>query len=369
MRGARDRRRAAHRLGRDRPDRRRVHAPRRARTASRPASATRAPSGIGGITLGGGVGYLVRKHGLTIDNLLAAEVVTADGELLRVDAEIAPGPVLGDPRRRRQLRRRDAVPASACTRSSTIVGGMLVLPATPEVIDGVHRRGRGRAGGALDDRERHAAPPMPFVAARASRPADRDGVARLRGRRRGRRARARAVPRARDAARGPGPADAVPGDLSRPSRTATARRGVAHDVRRRARPARRRRRSSSGIAASTRARWRSPSCACSAARWRGCRPTRPRSPTADRRIMVNVAAMYAGADERPVHDAWVAEPGRRAAPPATTAPTSASSATRARRASARPTRARRGTGSRRSRPRYDPDNVFRLNQNVPPAAD
>jgi FAD/FMN-containing dehydrogenase len=38
--------------------------------------------GIGGITLGGGVGYLVRKHGLTIDSLLAADVVTADGELV-----------------------------------------------------------------------------------------------------------------------------------------------------------------------------------------------------------------------------------------------------------------------------------------------
>jgi FAD/FMN-containing dehydrogenase len=46
--------------------------------------------GIGGITLGGGVGFLVRKHGLTIDDLLAAEVVTADGRLLRVDAETHP---------------------------------------------------------------------------------------------------------------------------------------------------------------------------------------------------------------------------------------------------------------------------------------
>ncbi len=46
--------------------------------------------GIGGITLGGGVGYLVRKYGLTIDDLLAADIVTADGELLRVDANQHP---------------------------------------------------------------------------------------------------------------------------------------------------------------------------------------------------------------------------------------------------------------------------------------
>ena len=39
-----------------------------ASTASPPASATPARSGIGGITLGGGVGYLVRKYGLTIDS-------------------------------------------------------------------------------------------------------------------------------------------------------------------------------------------------------------------------------------------------------------------------------------------------------------
>jgi FAD/FMN-containing dehydrogenase len=43
--------------------------------------------GVGGITLSGGIGFLVRKNGLTIDDLLGAEVVTADGELLEVDGE------------------------------------------------------------------------------------------------------------------------------------------------------------------------------------------------------------------------------------------------------------------------------------------
>jgi len=46
--------------------------------------------GLGGLTLGGGVGFLVRKYGLTIDNLLAAEVVTADGQLLHVDDKSHP---------------------------------------------------------------------------------------------------------------------------------------------------------------------------------------------------------------------------------------------------------------------------------------
>jgi FAD/FMN-containing dehydrogenase len=89
--------------------------------------------GIGGLTLGGGIGYLVRKYGLTIDDLLAAELVTADGQLLQVDDQTHPelfwairggGGNFGVATRFRfRLHPVDQV-----------VGGMLLLPATPEVI-------------------------------------------------------------------------------------------------------------------------------------------------------------------------------------------------------------------------------------------
>lgn len=47
-------------------------------------------TGVGGFTLGGGFGRLNRKYGLTIDNLLSAKIITADGELRTVSAEHEP---------------------------------------------------------------------------------------------------------------------------------------------------------------------------------------------------------------------------------------------------------------------------------------
>jgi len=51
---------------------------------------TAPPTGIAGLTLGGGLGWIMGKHGLACDNLMAADVVTADGRRLRASADEHP---------------------------------------------------------------------------------------------------------------------------------------------------------------------------------------------------------------------------------------------------------------------------------------
>lgn len=118
--------------------------------------------GLGGITLGGGVGFLTRKQGLTIDNLLAVEIVTADGEIRQVDAESEPelfwavrgaganfGVVTRLRYRLHELR--------------TVYGGLLVLPATPEVVAEYAALALAAPEELTSIGNVYVAPPLPFI--------------------------------------------------------------------------------------------------------------------------------------------------------------------------------------------------------------
>jgi FAD/FMN-containing dehydrogenase len=120
--------------------------------------------GIGGLTTGGGIGFLVRAFGLTIDNLLAADVVTADGALVRADATTNPdlfwairggggnfGVVTRFQYRLREL--------------PQIVGGLLFLPATAEVVAGFIKAAEEAPDELSTILNVMTAPPMPFIPA------------------------------------------------------------------------------------------------------------------------------------------------------------------------------------------------------------
>jgi FAD/FMN-containing dehydrogenase len=122
--------------------------------------------GVGGLTLGGGLGWLMRKHGLTIDNLLAVDLVTADGRLVTTSADEEPdlfwalrggggnfGIATGFRFRLHPV--------------ETVLGGAIVYPATREVL----RAFAAATSAAPDELTTISlvlkAPPLPFVPAEA----------------------------------------------------------------------------------------------------------------------------------------------------------------------------------------------------------
>jgi FAD/FMN-containing dehydrogenase len=118
--------------------------------------------GIGGITLGGGIGYFARKYGMTIDDLLAADVVTADGKLIRVDEEHEPdlfwairggGGNFGVATRFR-FRLHEV---------GSVYGGILMLPATPDTIMGFLEAADAAPRELSTIANVMKAPPMPFI--------------------------------------------------------------------------------------------------------------------------------------------------------------------------------------------------------------
>ncbi|MGH2807606.1 MAG: FAD-binding oxidoreductase, partial [Actinomycetota bacterium] len=120
--------------------------------------------GIGGITLGGGIGFLVRKFGMTIDSLLAAEIVTANGEVIHTDADNHPdlfwairggGGNFGVATRFK----------FRLHKVGSIVGGMLFLPASADIITGFMDAADSAPEELSGIANVMVAPPLPFLPA------------------------------------------------------------------------------------------------------------------------------------------------------------------------------------------------------------
>jgi FAD/FMN-containing dehydrogenase len=319
--------------------------------------------GVGGITLSGGVGYLVRKYGLTIDDLLAADIVTADGQLLRVDAETHPdlfwairggGGNFGVATRF-QFRLHEL---------DTVVGGMLILPATPDIIASFVAEAEAAPEELSTIANVMPAPPLPFV------PAEHHGQLIIMA--------LMCYAGATDAgerAVAPFRALAKPiADMVRPMRypeiyppaeeeyhpVAIGRTMFADVIDRR-------------TAETIIDHLRAGTAPMRVAQLRvlgGAMARVPADATAfahrGRRLIVNVAALYERPDEAALHEAWVtnfAAALRQGEPGAYVGFLGNDGQARIREAYPRPTWDRLAAIKRR----YDPTNLFRLNQNIPPA--
>jgi FAD/FMN-containing dehydrogenase len=320
--------------------------------------------GIGGITLGGGVGYLVRKHGMTIDHLLAADIVTADGELVRADADNHPDLFWAI--------RGGGGNFGVATRFQyrlhpvdTILGGMLILPATPDVAASFVELAQAAPEELSTIANVMTAPPMPFIAPEHhGRPVVMALIAYAGAVEDGERViaplRALATPIADMVRPMPYPEIAPPAEEDYHP-VAASRTMFFDDFDRRAAEVILER-----IEAST------ASMAATQLRVLGGAMARvPDEATAfahrRRAIMANVAAIYQDRAEEALHEAWADE--------LTTQLTDGDPAgyvgflgdegeDRVRAAYPGPTWDRLAA----IKAQYDPDNVFRLNQNVPPAS-
>jgi FAD/FMN-containing dehydrogenase len=319
--------------------------------------------GIGGITLCGGVGFLLRKHGLTIDSLLAADVVTADGELVRTDADTRPdlfwairggGGNFGVATRF-QFRLHEV---------DRFVGGVLVLPATAEVIESYV----AEAEAAPDELSTIAsvmpAPPLPFLSPEQhGRLVVFAMLAYAGAVENGRRAvapfRALAPPIADMVQSMPYPEIYLP-EQEGYHPVAASRTMFANRIDRRA-----------AETIIDRLQAATASMAVTQIRVLGGAMARvPPDATAfahrQSRLMLNVAALYDDPEERPAHEAWVTSLADHLEPDGSGAYTGFlgdEGEERVRAAYPGPTWDRLAS----IKADYDPDNLFRLNQNVPPA--